>query len=98
MTKDGVLIQNCDAVPGGSGGTALHISRDGGKTWTDPGEGKPQPTFNEGETGAGTIAGIHAKVVELSDGRLLAFRRGNTINEQMPMSNFQADAYPPLKS
>jgi len=65
MTKDGTLIQGCDS----SGGTALHISRDKGKTWTDPGEGKPSPTFTAGRKGRGTIAGIHAKVVELSDGR-----------------------------
>ena len=33
QTRAGVLIQNCDAVPKSHGGTALHISRDGGKTW-----------------------------------------------------------------
>ena len=35
-TRDGVLIQNGDAVPGPHGGTALHLSRDGGKTWIKP--------------------------------------------------------------
>jgi hypothetical protein len=107
MTKDGVLIQNCDAVPSGHGGTALHISRDGGKTWTDPGEGKPRPTFAEGGKGEGTIAGIHAKIVELSDGRLLAFGRGDAINGRMPMSisgdlgktwTYQASPFPPIGS
>ncbi|HUT91002.1 MAG TPA: sialidase family protein [Thermoguttaceae bacterium] len=105
MTRDGVLIQNCDAVSGGSGGTAPHISRDGGKTWTDPGEGKPAPTFTEGGTGEGTIAGIHAKVVELNDRRLLALGRGDAINERMPMSisadlgktwTYQASPFPPI--
>ncbi len=86
MTKGGVLLQNCDAVPGGNGGTALHISRDGGKTWVDPGEGKPQPNFKEGGIGEGTIAGIHAKVIELEDGRLMAFGRGDSIDGKMPMS------------
>ena len=104
-TQDGVLIQNCDAVPGGSGGTALHISRDGGKTWTDPGAGKPAPAFTEGATGEGTIAGIHAKVAELSDGRLLALGRGDAIDGKMPMSissdlgktwTYKASPFPPI--
>jgi hypothetical protein len=105
MTKAGVLIQNCDAVPGGNGGTALHISRDGGKTWIDPGKGKPAPKFTEGGKGEGTIAGIHAKVAELGDGRLLAFGRGDTINGRMPMSissdlgktwTYKASPFPPI--
>jgi len=107
MTTDGVLIQACDAVPGGHGGTALHISRDGGKTWADPGEAKPSPTFTEGGTGKGTIAGIHAKVAELSDGRLLAFGRGDAIDGRMPMSvsadlgktwTYKASPFPPIGS
>ena len=85
QTQEGYLIQPCDAVPGGSGGTAIHISRDGGQTWNDPGAGKPKPEFAEGQTGA-WIAGIHAGVVQLRDGRLLAFGRGNNIDDRMPMS------------
>jgi hypothetical protein len=105
MTKDGVLMQNCDAAPGGNGGTALHISRDGGRTWTDPGEGKPKPSFTEGGKGEGTIAGIHAKVAELGDGRLLAFGRGDAIDGRMPMSisadlggtwTYKASPFPPI--
>lgn len=105
MTSAGVLIQNCDAVPGGQGGTALQISRDGGKTWTDPGQGKPRPKFTEGGTGEGTIAGIHAKVVELEDGRLMALGRGDAINGRMPMSlsadlgatwTYRASPFPPI--
>ena len=85
QTQEGYLIQPCDAVPGGSGGTAIHISRDGGQTWNDPGAGKPKPEFAEGQTGA-WIAGIHAGVVQFHDGRLLAFGRGNNIDDRMPMS------------
>jgi hypothetical protein len=105
MTKAGVLIQNCDAVPGGHGGTALHLSHDGGKTWTDPGKDKPAPKFTDGGQGEGTIAGIHAKVAELNDGRLLAFGRGDTINGQMPMSisddlgktwTYKSSCFPPI--
>lgn len=105
MTKAGVLIQNCDAVPGGHGGTALHISQDGGKTWNDPGFGKPKPEFVEGGTGEGTIAGIHAKVIELNDGRLMALGRGDSIDGHMPMSissdlgktwTYRASPFPPI--
>ena len=85
QTQEGYLIQPCDAVPGGSGGTAIHISHDGGQTWNDPGAGKPKPKFAEGQTGA-WIAGIHAGVVQLRDDRLLAFGRGDTIGDRMPMS------------
>lgn len=104
-TRYGVLIQNCDAGPGGSGGTALHLSRDGGSTWTDPGEGKPAPVFAQDATGEGTIAGIHAQVVELTDGRLLALGRGDTIQGRMPMSvsadlgrtwTYRASPFPPI--
>jgi len=84
-TKQGAIVLPCDAVTGGSGGTAIHISRDGGKTWVDPGEGKPKPKFKPGVTGA-WIAGIHAGVVELKDGRLMALGRGDAINGQMPRS------------
>ncbi|MBA7570092.1 hypothetical protein ES708_11838 [subsurface metagenome] len=105
MTNDSVLIQPCDAVPSGQGGTAIHISRDGGLTWIDPGVGKPKPTFAEGGVGQGTIAGIHAGVVELNDVRLMALGRGNNINGYMPTSvsddggeswTYSASPFPPI--
>jgi formylglycine-generating enzyme required for sulfatase activity len=70
-TREGYILLPADAVSGGSGGTSLHISRDEGQTWQDAG---------------GTIAGIHAGVVQLKDGRLLAFGRGDNINGRMPRS------------
>ncbi len=70
-TKEGYLVLPCDATPGDNLGTALHISRDNGDTWRDAG---------------GSIAGIHAAVAQLKDGRLLAFGRGNTIEGHMPQS------------
>ncbi len=85
QTREGWIILPCDAVPGGSGGTAVIIGRDGGKSWFDPGEGKPRPDFREGATGA-WIAGIHAGVTQLKDGRLLAFGRGDSIDGRMPRS------------
>jgi sulfatase modifying factor 1 len=84
-TREGYLVLPCDAVTGGNGGTALHISRDNGKTWTDPGAGRDAPKFADGTTGA-WIAGIHAGVTQLKDGSLMALGRGNTINGKMPMS------------
>ncbi len=53
------------------GGSTIWVSRDNGQTWSDPG---------------GNINGIHAGIVELKDGRLLALDRGQNINGWMPMS------------
>ncbi len=83
-TQGGFIVLPCDAAPGGQGGTAVHLSPDGA-AWRDPGEGKPQPEFKAGARGA-WIAGIHAAVVELSGGRLMALGRGNTIDGRMPQS------------
>jgi len=85
QTREGFIILPCDAVTGGNGGTAVHVSHDGGSTWADPGAGKPDPNFAEGSTGA-WVAGIHAGVVQLRDGSLMAFGRGNNINGRMPTS------------
>jgi formylglycine-generating enzyme len=70
-TREGNIILPCDATQRGGGGTAIHISKDNGLTWNDPG---------------GTIAGIHAGVAQLDDGRLLAFGRGHNIDGRMPKS------------
>lgn len=110
-TAEGFLVQPCDAVHGGNGGTAIHISRDGGRTWTDPGAGTAKPDFSQDRTGA-TIAGIHAGVVQLGDGRLLAFGRGDNrlgsndnIGRRMPQSvssdlgrswHYSASPWPPI--
>jgi formylglycine-generating enzyme len=51
--------------------SAMWLSKDKGKTWEDTG---------------GSINGIHASIVELKDGRLMALGRGGNINNQMPMS------------
>jgi formylglycine-generating enzyme len=96
--SDGRLLVPADATTAGTGGTAVHLSDDLGETWHDPGTvvtGEPpvtierheetEPSFAEGETGE-WIAGIHAAIVELSDGRIMALARGNDIDGQMPMS------------
>lgn len=70
--------------------SAMWLSKDEGKTWEDSG---------------GSINGIHAAIVELSDGRLLAFGRGGNVDGHMPMSissdygktwKAQASALPPI--
>ncbi len=92
ITKSGAIIQACDGTWSGEGPTAIHISRDGGKTWTDPG---------------GNIRGIHAGIVELKEGRLMAFGRGQAIEGKMPMSissdmgktwTHKASLFPPIGS
>ena len=90
ITSDGRIIQCCDAGAGSHDGTAIHISSDGGKTWSDPWDGSSLPEFTDGGTGT-TIAGIHAGLVELEDGSLMALGRGNSIigkdgRKHMPMS------------
>jgi sulfatase modifying factor 1 len=70
-TQDGRILLPCDAVSVGSGGTAVWLGSKDQDVWHDPG---------------GTIAGIHASVIQLKDGRLMAFGRGDNIDEKMPMS------------
>ncbi len=102
--QDGSILLACDAVSGGNGGTAIWLSEDDGETWHDPGAAQPIPEFADGKSG-GWIAGIHAAVVELTDGRLMAYGRGDTINGQMPKSistdggrtwSYSAGPFPPL--
>ena len=103
-TREGFLILPCDAVTGGSGGTAIHLSKDNGKTWADPGAGRPKPRFADGAKG-GWIAGIHGGVAQLKDSPLLAFGRGDAINGRMPQSisadmgktwTYSASPFPPI--
>ncbi len=84
-TRDGVMVLPCDAVPGGKGGSAVHVSRDDGKTWKDLGRGKPNPIFAAGQSGA-WIAGIHAAVDEWLDGSWVSVGRGDLIDGKLGMS------------
>ena len=88
--QDGTIVLPCDAVSTGDGGTAIHISEDEGVSWHDAG---------------GTINGIHAGVVEISGGRLMALGRGDDIDGRMPMSissdkgsrwAYKASPFPPI--
>ena len=69
--------------------SVLWISRDEGKTWEM----------------SSTIAGVHAGVVQLKDGRLMALGRGNNIDDRMPKSisddmgktwTYSASPFPPI--
>jgi hypothetical protein len=103
-TKTGSMVLACDATSGGEGGTAVHISRDGSLNWHDPGAEQDLPSFKVGAWG-GWIAGIHAGIVELRDGRWMALGRGNSIEGRMPMSisgdegrtwTYLASPFPPI--
>jgi hypothetical protein len=106
LTPDGVMIQACDAGSGGSDGTVIHVSHDGGANWFRPCSMDTRPVFRQGGSG-GYIAGIHAGVVGLTDGRLLAFGRSNNIGGQMPKSisrdmgktwTYSVSEFPPISS
>jgi hypothetical protein len=67
-TKDGVI-----AIPFDSSG--LSISRDNGKSWSETGRHRRgSESFHPGGKGP-FIAGIHAPIAQLADGRLMAFSR-----------------------
>ncbi|MHC4483551.1 MAG: SUMF1/EgtB/PvdO family nonheme iron enzyme, partial [Planctomycetota bacterium] len=59
------------AMPTDFGGSRVWISRDETLTW---------------KRASGQTAGFHAPVIELDDGRLMAFGRGGNIDDMMPMS------------
>ena len=61
---DGTILLPCDARSLGQGGTSIHLSTDNGQTWRDAG---------------GKLAGIHAGVTQLTDGRLFGFGRGDNV-------------------
>lgn len=108
-TREGWLVQACDAGPESHDGTAIQISQDGGASWYDPWDGAPKPDFRDGGSGS-TIAGIHAGIVQLQDGSLMALGRGNSIADttgrlRMPMSIsrdggkswvYHASEFPPI--
>jgi len=104
QTREGWIVLPCDAVPGGGGGTAIHISKDDGRNWQDPSSDTGRPSFVSGGRG-GSIAGIHGGVLQLKDGRLMALGRGDNIDGHMPMSistdmgstwTYSASEFPPI--
>lgn len=87
-TRSGIFVLPADANPGGA---TIHISRDGGQSWEDPG---------------GRIRGIHAGIVELKDGRIMAIGRSEDIEGRSPVSitadmgktwKYEASPFPPIR-
>ncbi|TFG50996.1 MAG: glycoside hydrolase [Candidatus Brocadiia bacterium] len=77
-------------MPTDFGGSRVWISRDETLTW---------------KRASGETAGYHAPVIELDDGRLMAFGRGGNIDGMMPMSissdkgeswTYKASEFPPI--
>ncbi len=104
LAADGTIYLTCDMAEGGKGGTILHASSDDGVTWTKINDGADKPVFEAGRRGA-WIAGIHAGLVQLRDGRLMALGRGDNIDDHMPMSvsddgaktwTYSASPFPPI--
>ena len=76
-TREGFLLLPLDHNQPAAG---LNISRDGGQTWvTSVGRGKPD--FRPGGTGPRT-PGIHNAIVQLTDGRIMAFGRFDVAADQ----------------
>ena len=95
ITRQGWLVQLCDAEPGPRGGTAMYISKDKGAHWNLTNESAVTPVYKNGNTG-GLIAGIHGAVVQRNDGSFMALGRnddimvpnssGDSSGDRMPMS------------
>lgn len=78
QTKDGRIIATLD---GPFQSTVLEASSDEGKSWSPLSNVAANPEFAPGKIGP-AIAGIHAGVVELKDGRLLALGRFDGLENQ----------------
>jgi len=77
-TKEGAIVLAADIAKQKESDpprTNVWVSRDNAQTWTNP---------------DGVIPGVHASVVELNDGRLMALGRGVDIDGRMPQS-FSSD-------
>jgi hypothetical protein len=82
-TREGALIITQDAR------VSLHKSNDNGKSWTSVGARHPNDDVRPGGKG-GRHAGIHAPVVELSDGRLMTIGRPHPPEKQLAAFNGKA--------
>ncbi len=83
-TKDGTILMTQDTTI-----TSLTKSTDSGKTWTSHPITDKKLAYRSGSPAR--HAGIHAPIVELKDGRLMAFGRLNTEAEQSKF-NFKTPA------
>ncbi len=77
VTNSGVIIQVCDSVRmKGSIRSVVFISKDNGKSWDNPMQPERSSESENATDKGNAIAGIHAGIVELKDGRLMAMGRG----------------------
>lgn len=85
--SDGTLVMPSDCGGSNNRGTALWESRDNGDIWSQMTRygWNPKGYAMEGEQ-SGWIAGIHAPIVELNDGSILAIGRHNNIQGRSPLS------------
>jgi len=86
-TREGFLL-----VPHDSRATSLIISRDGGKSWTYPEVGTRKHDYRPGGKGF-RLAGIHNGLVQLADGRLMAFGRFDPPELQAAFNGFTPISY-----
>ena len=73
-TREGMLAISLDSA-------SLVISRDNGQTWTETGAKRGKMELSPGGSGP-CIAGIHAPLVQLADGRLMAMGRFDNVADQ----------------
>lgn len=85
VLKDGSVVQLCDGGAEGNRGSVFYISSDGCKTWETFWDGTQGNAQNKKVPGT-VILGIHAGIVQLSDGSLMCLGRNNDIDGKMPMS------------
>jgi formylglycine-generating enzyme len=85
--SDGILVMPSDCGGSNKRGTVLWKSGDNGDNWSQMTRygWNPHGYAREGEQ-SGWIAGIHAPIVELNDGSLLAIGRHSNIQGRSPMS------------
>jgi formylglycine-generating enzyme len=105
---DGTLVMPSDVGAGNESGTVLWESIDDGENWTEITRYAWNSEGYAVEGGeAGWIAGIHASVVELKNGDLLAFGRHRNIDGQSPLSQssdggktwtYRPSGFPPIYS
>ena len=106
--KNGSLVMSTDVGGTNEGGSALFISSDNGESWSEQTRfGWQAESFGQPNRTAGWIAGIHAPVVELPDGTLMAIGRANNIDGRAPLSlssdqgktwSYHASPFPPIYS
>jgi len=75
-TREGYLVISNDSRQ-----TSLTVSRDGGETWKSTDATRGASDFRPGGKGF-RHAGIHAPIVQLGDGRIMAFGRYDKVEDQ----------------